>query len=76
MARPEIIAQVHEARYELRLADGEEAISWKAEYEKRLDAAALIYQTDRLTLKQSIAKDYYLWVSECGLPHLRSKDER
>ena len=75
MARPETIAQIHEARYELRMSDGEDAIRWRDEYEQRLDAAALVFKTDRLKLKQAIAKDFYLWVGESGLPHLRPKEK-
>ena len=71
MARPEIIAQVHEAKYELQIALFGNKAERLARYESLVQEASAQFKCTKYELKQAINEDYHAWIRENRLPRPR-----
>jgi hypothetical protein len=68
--RPDCIAKLHEAKYELRLGSGAEKPALLAKYRERLAIAASAYGTTGPALEAAVAPDFGVWVKQEKLPKL------
>ncbi len=65
MARPEIIALIHRAYYDL-LWDSDNHLLSKA-YQDCLHAAAAEFNCDIASMRRVVSKDFYQWCKQEGL---------
>lgn len=68
MPRPKYIADVHEARYELRVCTKAEEAEKSAAYQAALRLAAQISGKSEHELKEALLHDFYVWMRQEGLP--------
>jgi hypothetical protein len=68
MSRPEYIARVHAARYDLRTCDQNDEPEMLRNYNAALAAAARIAGCSEAALKLALASDYRVWLKQEGLP--------
>ena len=70
MARPELIAKIHELKYELRragLTPGEFP-KLQRDYDSAVNEACDQYRCSKAELLRTLASDFGKWVREAGLP--------
>lgn len=68
MSRPEIIAKIHEAKYELQFALFGKKEELQSRYKALLDEGAREYKCSTYELRQVLREDYGIWVRENKLP--------
>jgi hypothetical protein len=68
VARSELIAQIHEAKYELQIASLHEKANRLRTYETLLAEAAKLYRCSPYELEQVLREDYRLWRKQLNLP--------
>ena len=68
MPRPECIARVHAAKYDLRWCDGAEKPEKRRAYLAALESASLRLGLSVAEIKAAIAGDFGPWMRENGLP--------
>ena len=73
MARPELIARIHEAKYELQTALLQEKEARLKKYENLLNQAAKEYGCSPYELKQVLHDDYRRWLRELKIPPPRPR---
>jgi hypothetical protein len=70
MPRPEYIARVHEARYDLRTCHKNDQAEMMRKYDEALAEAARIANCSETALKLALAGDYKLWLKQERLPRI------
>jgi len=68
--RPECIAKLHEAKYELRSGAGAKKPGLLAIYKKCLADAAAAYNTTGPAVEAAVASDFGVWIKQEKLPKL------
>lgn len=67
MARPDIVDQVHAAKYELQIASAQNKAKCLQRYEQLLEQAAKEFQTSSSKIQQAIRRDYGIWLRQNNL---------
>ncbi len=68
MARPDYIAQLHAAKYDLRFCSGEEKLGMLRRYRAALQEAARKAGITEYLLEAAVARDFGEWVKQEKLP--------
>jgi hypothetical protein len=70
MPRPEYIARLHGAYYDLRTSDAQERPEMLRRYKLALAEAAKLAGCSEAILQAAVAADYSTWVKQEGLPRI------
>jgi hypothetical protein len=70
VARPEVIARLHEAKFELRIRAGSKKDTLLERYRSILQEAADLYQTTGAQIEAAVASDFGDWVRQERLPKM------
>jgi hypothetical protein len=70
MPRPEYIARVHAARYDLRTCDKNHKAEMRRKYHEALAQAARAAGCSETTLKLALLEDYKYWLKQERLPRI------
>jgi len=68
--RPECIARLHAAKYDLRSCDGADKAKLLAEYQKLLAEVAREYGLTSIEVEAAVRKAFGVWVRQKRLPKL------
>ena len=70
MARPEYIARLHEAKYELRFCAGVKKDELFRRYKEALASAAKEAGISEALVEAAVARDFGVWIRQEKLPKL------
>ncbi len=70
MPRPDYIARLHEAKYELRFCDGSQKAAFLKKYKEALAEAAKASGLTTIQVEAAVARDFGVWVKQEKLPKL------
>ena len=70
MPRPEYIARLHGALYDLRTCEASQRPEMLLRYKKSLAEAAAIANCSEALLQAAVATDYAVWVKQQKLPRI------
>jgi hypothetical protein len=70
VARPEYIAALHEAKYELRFCNGGRKVQLLKAYKEALARASRESQIPEALLEAAVARDFGTWMKQEKLPRL------
>lgn len=68
MPRPDYIAQLHEAKYELRFSSGTEKPELFIKYKAALENASKLSNLPGPQVEAAVSKDFGIWVKQEKLP--------
>ena len=71
MPRPDYIARLHEAKYELRFCDGSQKAALLKKYKEALAEAAKAAGASTIEIEAAVARDFGVWVKQEKLPKLQ-----
>ena len=70
MPRPDYIARLHAAKYDLRSCDPAQGPEMLARYRQALDEAAIRSKLRAELIEAAVARDYWEWVKQERLPRI------